>query len=383
MNKVIKLFNYCIIRLFSLFPIRENYIVLHSIPDYSDNAWAFYHYLIQRQKNKKYKIIWLVKSPDRYKRENNVRYIDNNVKVFWLRRDYYLAVSKYVVFTHSAPIRKWRKKQVFINTTHSASQLKASSGAGESNSRFIVPDYYLRCGQVGLQRMMMGLKQPKEKFVILGMPRLDLLFQHRNCIEILFPQRRVKKSIIALETFKQSKTWNDSSRNVSYGLNILNMISEVEKLDIELNKRDILLIIKPHPLQDLSYIAMEKLKNIEFVTDSCLEKKEIQLYELLENCDGLLTDYSSVYYDYLFLNRPIGFMVGDINEYKRGFIIQDPIKEMPGEIIHNLDGLVTFIENLIRGNDMFVEEREKLKQSVFKYCDNNNSKRLLAFIESK
>ena len=101
MEKLVKAFNYVFMKIFSLLPIRKNHIVFNSIPDYSDNAWAFYRYLIRNRYNKTYRIIWLVKDPYRYPKEENVLFIDNNPKLFWFKRDYYLATAKFAVFTHS------------------------------------------------------------------------------------------------------------------------------------------------------------------------------------------------------------------------------------------------------------------------------------------
>jgi len=382
MEKLVKMFNYIFVKLFSLLPIQKKCIVFNSIPDYSDNAWAFYRYLIQNEYNKTYKLVWLVKDPKRYPKEDNVLFIDNNPKLFWFKRDYYLATSKYAVFTHSSPIRTWRKKQIFISTTHSASQLKATSGANEPKSRIVIPDYYVRCGEVGMKRMMEGKHLPPEKFIILGMPRLDLLFEHRDCLKQLFPEYQFQKAVIALETFKQAKRWSDSDQKTSFGLNILNSKEEIEMLDANLREKGILLIIKPHPLQDLSFVSVQSFSNIVFIFDDTLNEKQVQLYELLENCDGLLTDYSSIYYDFLFLNRPIGFMIGDMDSYKRGFIIENPLEEMPGDIISDLEGLNNYLSKLIDGIDTYADRRIALRSEVFKYYDANNSKRLLDFISS-
>lgn len=40
------------------------------------------------------------------------------------------------------------------------------------------------------------------------------------------------------------------------------------------------------------------------------------VYTLLRNADGLITDYSSVYFDYMLLNRPIGFAVEDMENIR-------------------------------------------------------------------
>ena len=381
-DKTIKIVNYIFIKLFSIFPLNKCCIVLNSKPDFSDNAWSFYDYLIRHNKNKKYRIIWLVENPKKYKSAFNVVFIRNIPKLLCLRRDYYLATAKFVIFTHSSPIRFWRKEQVFISTTHSASQLKSITGFREKNKRIVIPNYILRCGNDGLKKMMDGKKIERKKFLVIGMPRLDLLFRHKDCLSVLFPRKSSCKFVLILETFKQSKDWSVSSNTISYGMNILNSLYELSQFNEFLKENDIVLIIKPHPLQDVSFINIKNFENFIFITDDMLFLSGIQLYELIENCDALLTDYSSVFYDYLLLNRPIGFMVGDIKKYSRGFISNNPENEMPGKIIPDLLTLKNFILDVKFGRDEYKQKRESLINDVFKYKDNNNSFRLFSFIES-
>ena len=128
---------------------------------------------------------------------------------------------------------------------------------------------------------------------------------------------------------------------------------------------------------------MEKVKtrNIRFVVDDELERKGVQLYELVENCDIMLTDYSSIFYDFLLLNRPVGFLISDINEYTRGFFYSDPLSQMPGEKIRTAEELTRFFDKVNAGEDDWADERERIKNMVFTYQDANNCKRLLSFIE--
>ena len=54
---------------------------------------------------------------------------------------------------------------------------------------------------------------------------------------------------------------------------------------------------------------------------------------MLGSSDALITDYSSVYFDYLLLDKPIGFTVDDMELYikDRGFIFNNPEEYMPGK----------------------------------------------------
>ena len=353
--------DYALIRLFSLLPVQKRTIVFHSVPDYSDNAHAFFDYMRREHGAEGYKLVWLVKDPSKFRAEKDVRFVKSEGRSLLLKRDYYLSVCKFAVFTHSAPIRYWRKNQVFIDMTHSASQLKGDDKRSKDTVRIVVPDYRVRCGEDGLERKMRIQKLPRDKYVM--KPRL---------------------TAIALETFKQrNEAWKDSTAQRSYGLNIISNPEELASLDDYLGRKGILLLIKPHPLQDLSYVEMSKLSNIRFITDQRLAEAGVQLYELVENCDTLLTDYSSIYYDYPLLDRPMGFLIGDIEDYQRGFVIPDPISEMTGPKIRTLPELLQFFDGVLAGEDDYRQARAQLKDHVFEYQDDKNSERFYNFLLSK
>lgn len=381
LSRIARGIDYAVIRLCSLLPVREKTIVLHSIPDYSDSAHAFCEYMRREHGGEGYTLVWLVRDPSKYAPAPGVRFVRGEGGGLLLKRDFYLSVCKYAVFTHGTPIRRWRKNQVFIRTTHSASQLKGGDIRPRNERRSVAPDYMLRCGPDGLDRAIRTLDFPERIYVVLGMPRLDVLFRHRDCLPLLFPGVKPKLTAIAMETFKQnSKGWKDSGDRRSYGLNILESAGELAQLDAYLKAREILLVIKPHPLQDLSYVEMSRLDNIRFITDADLAKAGVQLYELLENCGALLTDYSSIYYDYLLLDRPIGFTIGDIEDYKRGFVIPDPLSEMTGPKIRALSDLTAFFDGVLEGEDDYREARAQLKDRVFTYQDDKNCERLFEFM---
>lgn len=376
--------DYCMIKLCSLLPLRKKTIVLRSVPDFSDNAHAFYNYIRREHGDEGYTLVWLVRDPSEFadRASKHTRFVRCEGKGLLIKRDFYLAVAKYVLFTHSTPIRKWRSGQLFIGTTHSASQLKGGDIRQQGEVRDVFPDYKLRCGQDGLERMMRTSGMPADRFLVLGMPRLDVLFMHRDCIPALFPGVKPKLAVIALETFKQNnKGWRDSEAQGSYGLNIIEDKKMLAALDDALARRGILLVIKPHPLQDLSRVEMNRLESIRFITDRKLAEAGVQLYELVENCGALLTDYSSIYYDYLFLDRPICFMIGDMEAYKRGFIIDDPLSEMTGPKIRTVPELIAFMDDVLAGKDDYRRERAALKDRVFKYQDDRNCERLFSFLQ--
>ena len=97
-----------------------------------------------------------------------------------------------------------------------------------------------------------------------------------------------------------------------------------------------------------------KLDNFLFSFD-----ENVDINELYVMSDLLITDYSSVFFDYAILNRPILFYMYDLEEYRdelRGFYL-DINKELPGKITIDEDELLSVIKN-----ENYKEYDEKLKE---------------------
>ena len=97
--------------------------------------------------------------------------------------------------------------------------------------------------------------------------------------------------------------------------------------------------------------------------------------------DALISDYSGAAYEYLQLNRPLGYVLDDINDYKIGFVVDDIHKLMAGHEIYTIEDLKKFIIDVIDDNDTYKERREKLRDYIYKYHDGNSSERLAKLLE--
>lgn len=369
--------NSIFINFFRLLPLKQNYIILESEGDYTDNVLTIYNYLVNNEYTKKYKLIWFVHNPAIYPKAKNVLFISRFYSYFNIKADYYIGVSKFFVFSHPYWLKNWRKKQIVINTSHSVSQLKKGSIV-QKNKIF---DYVLCCSDYCSSIKQEIFAVSSNQVLTIGMPRIDLLYTHKRCIEKLYHDLSKKKIILLMETFKQSNACSDSENINRFAINVVHNISELNILDNFLLQKNCVLIIKIHHLQNLQILNITHLESIKFLSDEDLNKNGLQVNDLLENADVLLTDYSSVFYEYLLLDRPIGFLIGDINEYKRGFLMEKPLGEMPGEKIRSLDELLLFLANSVVGSDVYREAREQVRNKVFKYFDANNCKRLAEWID--
>lgn len=367
------------LKVFQHMKLKENYIVLESEGDFADNIRTFYDYLIENQINEQYRLIWVVHTPRKFRNkihEKNVRFISRFHKGFHIKAMYYNAVSKWFIVSHFSWPIIWQPKQIVINADHGIYPLKKSTPVKRKCC-----DYVLSCSEFTAEVAKRIYHVDQDHCLIIGMPRLDLLYKHCDCVHKLFDDVGEEKIILCMATFRQTKSWTDSGKVNPYVLNIISSIKELTELNLFLKQQHCILIIKVHHLQDMQFIGSIQLEHIKFITDDKLLKFNVQVNQLLENADILLTDYSSVFYDYLLLNRPIGFMIRDIKEYSRGFFSDDPLSEMPGEKISSLQQLKEFIENCNMRIDPYESERNLIKNKIYKNFDSNNCKRLWNFIK--
>jgi CDP-glycerol glycerophosphotransferase (TagB/SpsB family) len=116
-------------------------------------------------------------------------------------------------------------------------------------------------------------------------------------------------------------------------------------------------------------------------SNELLRKGGINLYQLIAETDALITDYSSVAFDYLLLDRPIGYTLDDFDEYTPGFVVENPLDYMPGKKIWSTEDFLEFMSDMANGNDIFADQREKLRNYIHTYQDNRNSARLLDILD--
>lgn len=364
--------------------IIKEYIVFECESDFADNPRTFYEYLLKIDFTNKHKIIWIVKNVDYCKSKfahKNVVFINRYDRSLTniIHLNYYLAVSRWFIFSHPFWFSNWRKGQIVINTTHSVAQLK-SGGNINKEKKF---DYVLSCSNYCSKIKEEVWHITPKNIICLGMPRIDLMFDNCSCKSKLINNYNNEKLIVSMETFKQAACWHDSEIVNSYAINVIDNEEDLLLFDDFLGKNKCKMIIKIHHLQNLSFLKTVNLNNISYLTDNDLFYNNVQINTLLTNADILLTDYSSVFYDYLIVDRPIGFLLGDFDSYSRGFLMDNPLDEMPGEKIYNIESLKKFIELSINGKDNYKEERASIRNKTFKHIDNNNCERLYRWMFTK
>ncbi len=347
-------------------------VVFETEGDFCDNGRALYEYLLSTGADHRRRIVWLVKEPEKFagRQRKNVRF---------LRRDsltarYAMSRAEMFIFTHPWWMKKWGKGRTVVSPWHGV-PLKAGNGRDMSYAfDFLTassPDTF------ELYHRFLGVRP--EQFLPLGQPRLDLLFRDKDVSALLGGRvrgRDYKRLALCMPTFRQAQQWTDGDFVNTYSINPVRTLEELEALNAFLREHKMLLAAKIHHLQRLDFLDRASLSNILYLTDEDLAARGVQLYEFVGQADLLLTDYSSIYFDYLLLDRPIGFFTGDLNQYARGFVVEDPLAWMPGEKIVSMDELYVFLSDTAAGRDAWGPARKALLDKVDAYQDGDNCKRI-------
>ena len=355
----------------------QDVIILESHNDFDSNGGAFYDYLIENGYNKKYKIVWFLRNKcPQHLPENVEGYRYNRVSI---KRWYYHCIAKYILSEHY-PIPTIRDGQIAVFMRHGAGGLKKVS------SFFSLPggiQYILGLSKsyAHIEKLENYFTNKDQKILYLGFPSHDYLFKSNYGELNKITTKTFRKIILWMPTFRKTvDDRNDSTASFPLGIPLFNSYEEYEYVNNILAELDCLLIIKIHPMQDLFSLKIKDLSHIRVITGDDVKKLGIDNYKLMPCCDAMISDYSGAAYDFIQLDKPIAYVLSDMNEYKIGFVVEDIHSLIGGKEIYSINDMIDFIKDLSIGEDAYTEKREKLRDFLYTYHDGENSKRLADFL---
>ncbi|MCA1214410.1 MULTISPECIES: CDP-glycerol glycerophosphotransferase family protein [Bacillus amyloliquefaciens group] len=190
-----------------------------------------------------------------------------------------------------------------------------------------------------------------------GVPLTDVYYEeHKPELKHKWP----KKIILYAPTFRD------------YDMQSFRLPFTEEQLTNALNG-EYMLLVKLHPAvlhQISASFESELIKNVS----------DMRLHDLLKAADILITDYSSVPFEFALLNKPIFFFTYDLEEYdqKRG-LIDNYTSVIPGKACHDSEAL---LEEMTK-KPFRAEEMKRFSDKWNMYSDGNSSEALLKFAETK
>jgi len=199
--------------------------------------------------------------------------------------------------------------------------------------------------------------QDADDILILGQPRNDALFENYVFKTDLFPELDCLKSYNSEFNFIVS--WLPTHRG-QLGKSIKDLMSDFNHLNSFCEKNNILLVIKPHflELEELNKYDVDKLSHIEIFSYD-------DPYPLLNFTDILITDYSSVYTDFLITNKPILFYIPDFEIYKKNVDFYCEYDDVtPGIKCFNMTDLIHGIITITSQGDPYEKIRRKFHKDA-------------------
>ena len=370
--------------LFSFQNLRKNKILIIDTTPYSgSNAYALYKFL------KKMNDCWEVELFQEDKSKRIQSYLKRILKV---------KGAAVVISTHGIPCLLKRKKQLVIELWHGI-PFKAMGLLDKSldlRSKKLAIKLWNKVDVIISSSLTYStlinacLGTYKNPYVITGFPRNDYLFDNGRLQELFLKndkEFRGKRIILFVPTFR--KGYINRIEGVDRDKNVFGFEEfDMKAFDNFLGENRALLIVKLHPFEEKFYKKVYEtmnLSNFYFLTSEILESSKIDLYEILPDVDLLITDYSSIYFDFLLLNKPIIFVKPDFEQYSkiRGVLLSPYDFWTPGPKVTSQDDLEKSISEIFSGKDNYVERRKELKDIFFEHQDGNSSERILQVIKDK
>lgn len=352
------------------------YILFESIPDVSDNTKAVFDEMIRRGLHNKYKMVWRVnKENEPREKIKNVSYI--NWKKHPLKWRLYLAGAKAMICCNGflLPVKK---KQTSFYLSHGTTYKSVKS-------YYNIPHeiHYALAASEGVKHFLVDeFRYKEDQIFCLGYPRNDVLTQPTVDLKPYF-KTGYKKIIAWYPTFRQhSIGLKTASQNA---LPIIHDAKKAKELNEYAKEQGVLIVMKPHFAQDISYIKDLGLSNICFIDDHFFVEKGITSYQFIAACDGLVSDYSSIYFDFTLCDKPVAAIWEDIEDYKQnpGLIDNYEYYMKGAEKIYTLDDFKQFLSNVSNDVDVLKTERNEIKELANYACDGKNSARVVDFIIEK
>lgn len=357
--------------------------------NYTGNPRYVYEEILNQGLDEEFKCVWVLMKPNEHEIPGNAIKVKRSYFKFlyyaivsgaWIfdsRHLYYLRKNKktkYIQTWHGTPLKKLGLDMDYVNMSGNQDIEKYHDDFKRNTADW---QYLISQNSYSSEIFKRAFAFNGEMLEI-GYPRNDILFSKNNPQDIAsikdkFNIPKDKKVILYAPTWRDDEYYRKGEYKFATEMDFDEMHSQLGD--------DHILIVKFH------YLVKENIdwsKYGGFVIE-CDADWDIQ--ELYLISDMMITDYSSVMFDYTILKRPVLFFTYDMENYKnnlRDFYF-DMFEEVPGPICRTNDEMIDFIKNY-NEEDYKSEFGEKYKKWTDKFNpfdDGNASRKIIDLIRSK
>ena len=381
-NKKNAIFKTVYLNKFNKEPIKENRIVFESFRGdfYTDNPKYIYEYLLKTYGDK-FEYVWVIN-------DKSTKIPGNPKKVKRLTLEYYrvMATSKYWVLNgrqHSSLLK--RDEQVLLETWHGTPLKKL--GLDLENLYSGSPKYQKRVDKdskdwdylVSPNRYTSNILKRcfayDGEMLETGYPRNDILSnadENLSCeIKTKLNLPKDKKIILYAPTWRDNEFFEAGQYKFTLELDLKRMQEELGD--------EYIIITRLH------YFIANNLDLSDYKGFAFDESKYDDIAELYLISDILITDYSSVFFDYANLKRPILFYTYDLDSYGdviRGFYF-DMENNVPGPLLFTTEEVIDSIRNIEKINEEYKEKYEEFYETFCSLEEGNASQKIVERVWNK
>jgi len=331
--------------IFRRLPQKDNLVFFESFlgRSYSDNPKYIYEYLDKHYPE--YKTVWSTR------KKTNIPGNAKQVQRYSLGYFYTLARAKYWITNSQLPLYfKKREQGVYLQTWHGTPLKRIGFDVNDKKSSSD-PKYkenfyrqsrrwdYMNAANEFSAKIFRRTFLFENTMLKLGYPRNDILYNKNNSEDIM----KLKKKF-NLPTNKKiilyAPTWRDDG-HVAKGKYNFSLELDLKAMQEKLGS-EYIVILRMH------YLISEKIDLSDINEFAFNLSDHPDIGELYLISDILITDYSSVFFDYANLKRPILFYTYDLEKYRdelRGFYL-DMEKDLPGPILQTTEKVIDEIINI-------------------------------------
>ena len=233
-------------------------------------------------------------------------------------------------------------------------------------------DWYIANGEYDQSCFETAFLTAKENVKILGSPRNDVFFNEFENEDIF-----MEDDYNAIKKLKEDgkfvifyiPTFRNDGRDVTGWL-------KKEKLKTFLRENNAVMVCKLH-YADKNTLTIEN-------TDCIYKMNPLSdIHSVLKYSDALITDFSSISFDYLLSDKPIVYIISDIEKFNNERGMYAPFDELvAGITISDENEIFSKLAEIIDGTDNYKEKRKILRNKLFSYQDGKNCERVVEWIKS-
>ena len=363
------LFRYFLFVLDRFFPKRENMLLfpVRNRQEFRDNLRFFHESASQ---NPKFDCVILCYQKGKWNREGVIFFHSLKGILAWLG-------ARMIVIHHgrgdipfSSSINFRRRK--LINLWHCIPVKGIGYTARDKDERKLEQEFKTykaiicssKLDQLATQK---SFRLPKHRVWVTGLPRNDMLLREENDLPSdlqeesawLHGKLQGRRMVLYLPTWREElEDFTEFTRE------------QCHKLGEMLKRHDAVFCVKKHPnTQALIFDGMEVL---DISKSPCRE-----VGTLLRHAHTLVTDYSSVWIDYLLLDRPVVSYCYDLESYmKNRGLLYNYEYIFPGKLNLTFESFLAELQKAITDTGIPSKKQLRVKCLFHKYIDGTNSQRV-------